>query len=112
MNKPSSSLWKDKIRDILLAGLGAMVMAEEEAEKFIRRAVNQGALEENEGQEILRDLLKKKKKESPDFDSHLKSQLRTQIESLDLPTREDIQKINLLLNKLLTRLSHNGTGTE
>ena len=68
------SSWFDMARKIMLAGVGALVLAQEEIECFVSKLVERGELAEKEGTQLIQDMKEWRfsaKKEAPsmtDFD--------------------------------------------
>lgn len=97
----------DLARKILLAGIGAAALAQEEAEAFINKLIEKGELAEKDGAGILKDLREKRKgKAKEEFDKLIQSI----IQRMDVPTKKDFQvlsdKISELAQKIESLESH------
>jgi len=58
--KPSECVrtgWTDQIHRVLLAGVGAVVLAQEEVEDLVGRLVKRGELAEKDGRDLVREVL-------------------------------------------------------
>src|SRR5438874_134948 len=51
----------DLVRKFALAGVGAVVLAQEEVEEFVAKLVQKGELAEKDGKSLVKDLLEKRK---------------------------------------------------
>src|SRR5438552_8651713 len=79
------------LRKFALASVGAVVLAQEEIEEFVRRLVEKGELAEKDGRTLVRDLLEKWKKvaertpspEAPEIDRTIDRVLH----KINVPTR-------------------------
>src|SRR5690606_30102634 len=49
-------------RKVLLAGVGVVALAQEEAESFVNKLVERGELAEKDGRQLIKDILEKRKK--------------------------------------------------
>src|SRR4051812_14566433 len=54
--------WGELLRKVALASVGAVVLAQEEIEEFVRRLVEKGEIAEKDGRTLVRDLLEKRRR--------------------------------------------------
>lgn len=95
-------------RRILLAGVGAVALAQEEVEAFVSRLVEKGEIAERDGRRLVNDIVDRRKTQVEDVQDGLESRLEGQIEKvitrMNIPTKSDInelsQKIALLTEKV------------
>lgn len=78
-------------RKVLLAGIGAAALAQEEADAFINKLIEKGELAEKDGRDILMDFRNKRKRE---IEKELDNLVSTIINKMDIPTKDDIEKIS------------------
>ena len=60
--KKAPESFGELLRKFALASVGAVVLAQEEIEEFVRRLVEKGELAEKDGRTLVRDLLEKRKR--------------------------------------------------
>jgi polyhydroxyalkanoate synthesis regulator phasin len=88
-------------RKVLLAGIGAAALVQEEAEAFINRLIEKGELAEKDGRDLMQDLREKRRKKIAE---KLDNRINSIISEMDIPTKADIdlltEKISELSNKI------------
>lgn len=88
-------------RKVLLAGIGAAALVQEEAEAFIHRLIEKGELAEKDGRDLMQDLREKRRKK---VSEKLDNRINSIINKMDIPTKADIdlltEKISELSNKI------------
>ena len=95
-------------RKVLLAGIGAVALAQEEVEDFVVRLVDRGEIAEKDGRRLISDVLERRKKDVKKVGGRVSDGLEETIETvlhrMNIPTKEDInhltQKINTLTKKV------------
>lgn len=85
-------------RKMLLAGVGAMALAQDEAESFVNRLVERGEIAEKEGRQLIKDMMEKRKKKAEETVEKTESELDVRVERIlqrmNIPTRKDINAIS------------------
>lgn len=83
------SSWFDIARKVVLAGVGAVVLAQEEIECFVAKLVERGELAEKEGKELVQDM-KLWRKTSTEIEAAPMAEFRRLQEKMDqLATQVD-----------------------
>jgi poly(hydroxyalkanoate) granule-associated protein len=104
-NESSNSLLSG-LRRILMASIGAVVLAQEEIEEFINKMVERGEIADGDARNLVSDVLDRRKRLVQDGTKTAEGELDKRIESLlqrmNIPTKTDIE----LLNANITELSH------
>ncbi len=89
-------------RKVLLAGIGAVSLAQEEAEKFVNRLVERGELEDVDGRKLI-DELRERGRESLErgrqrvretVAGSTRQDMEETLQKMDIPTRADIKALN------------------
>jgi polyhydroxyalkanoate synthesis regulator phasin len=88
---------------IMLAGLGAISMTRERAEKIFDEYVSRGKLEKENRTGFVKAMMDAADKNRAEFEKLIDKQVRQTIEHLNLPTRDDIQRLEQKVDKLLSR---------
>lgn len=96
---------------VLLAGVGAVGLAQDEVEEFIDRLVDRGQIAEDEGKKVVRDVLDKRKKlfeRRADAARHvggdLEQRVAEAIDRLNIPTKDEIEALNDKITALTRKL--------
>ncbi len=90
----------DTIRDALLAGFGV----QEKVKEFIDDLVKKGELNESQGAKLIKEWTDSAKKTTTDFTQGFSDIVTKTLEKMNLPTRDDIEKINSKINSLSRRI--------
>jgi len=88
------------IRKVLLAGVGAVVLTQEEVEKIINRLVERGELAEQEGKKLFHDVMTKRKKEAKKAEDEMSKQLEELLARMNVPTKSDIDALSAKITAL------------
>lgn len=99
------------VRRIVLAGIGAVAVAQEEAEEFVHKLVERGEIAEKDGRKLLNDISERRKKAQDGVQDRaqttidgLDSRMEGLLDRLNVPTKSDIEalseKVALLAEKV------------
>jgi poly(hydroxyalkanoate) granule-associated protein len=92
-------------RRVLLAGIGAVALAQEEMEEFVNKLVERGEIAEKDGRKLMKDLMERRKKQAAEASSESEEQFEERMEEIltrmDIPSKSDIDE----LGKKVTALS-------
>lgn len=86
-------------RKVLLAAIGAVALAQDEAEDFVARLVERGEIAERDARKLLREMTDKRRKNT---EGELDKRVETLLEKLNVPTKADIDA----LGHKITTLTH------
>lgn len=106
----SGNPFVEGVRRVLLAGVGAVSLAQDEAEKFVHKLIEKGEIAEKDGRSLLNDLAENRKQRAQESGKRVSDELEKRMESLlnrmNIPTKSDIeqlsQKVAELTNKIDT----------
>jgi poly(hydroxyalkanoate) granule-associated protein len=91
-------------RKVLLAGVGAIVLAQEEIEDFVNRLVERGEIAEKDGKKLVREMMAKRKKNTAKAEEEFNKRIEEIIKRMNVPTKVDIdvlsEKISALTKKV------------
>ena len=95
-------------RKLFLAGLGAVVLAQDEFSKMASRFVEQGEETEKQSRKAVNDLMKIRRKEASQMARQVRKEankrLETTLHAVNVPTRSDIERLNRKLTQLNKKL--------
>jgi poly(hydroxyalkanoate) granule-associated protein len=92
-------------RRVLLAGIGAVALAQEEIEEFINKLIERGEIAEQDGRRLMKDLVERRKKQANEVRTDTEEQFEQRMEEIlarmNIPSKTDIDE----LGKKVTALS-------
>lgn len=94
----------DAARKVLLAGIGAIALAQEEIEDFVERLVERGEIAEKDGRKLLREVMDKRKKDAKKAEDEVTKRVESVMDRMSVPSKADIdalsEKITVLTQKI------------
>lgn len=90
----------DAVRNALLAGFGV----QEKVKEFIDDLVKKGELSESQAAKLVKEWSEKADKTSDQLSKSLSDLVNKTMEKMNLPTREDIEKLNKKVQTLSARV--------
>ncbi|MBN2549975.1 MAG: phasin family protein [Anaerolineales bacterium] len=91
-------------RKILLAGIGAMAIAQDEIEEFVQKLVDRGEIAEKDGRKLVREIMDKRRKRVEHAEAELTTRIEDILNRMSVPTKKDIdalsEKIAILTRKV------------
>ena len=91
---------------MFLAGLGALSMTRERAEKIFEDYVRRGEAERGQQAGFVKDMMDTAEKARTDLEQIIGKQIRQVVTSMDLVTREDLARLEAKLDELLATRFH------
>lgn len=93
----------DSAHKLMLAGLGALTMTRERAEQIFDDAVRRGQAAQDDRSGFVKDLMDGAEKMRGDLEELVNRQVKQTLMSMDVATREDLQRIEAKLDEVLAR---------
>jgi poly(hydroxyalkanoate) granule-associated protein len=94
----------DATRKVLLAGIGAFALAQEEIEDFIGKLVERGEIAEQDGKKLIREVVDKRKKTTKDAEEEANKRIQDILDRLNVPTKSDIDSLGEKIAVLTKRV--------
>jgi poly(hydroxyalkanoate) granule-associated protein len=91
-------------RKVLLAGVGAVVLTQEEVEKVVARLVERGEIAEKEGKKLVGEVMDKRKKETRKAEDELEKRVEDLLNRMNVPTKSDIQSLSAKIEALTKKV--------
>ncbi|MHB8843162.1 MAG: phasin family protein [Nitrospirota bacterium] len=88
------------IKKAMLVGLGA----QEKAKEFVEELVKAGELSKSEGSTLVKEWTAKAEESTKEFDKRVKETVANVLEKLNIPNREDMEKLEKKVQTLNARL--------
>jgi poly(hydroxyalkanoate) granule-associated protein len=99
-----SNPFMEATRNVLLAGVGVVTLAQDEAEKFVNRLVERGELAERDGRSLLDDLKERRRRNVRRTEERLDQRLEDLLNKLNVPSKSDIDALSAKLNELTQKI--------
>lgn len=103
-----SNPFVEGVRRVLLAGVGAVSLAQDEAEKFVHKLIEKGEIAEKDGRSLLNDLADKRKQRTQESSKRVSDELEKRMESLlnrmNIPTKSDIEQLSQKVAELTKKI--------
>ncbi len=90
----------DPIRNLLLAGLGAVAYSQEKLKVAIQGLVEKGELSREQGEKVLGEWIERGKEEQEKLGGRVSGELKKLVAKLSLVTRDDLQALEDRIEKL------------
>jgi poly(hydroxyalkanoate) granule-associated protein len=101
----------DGLHKILLAGIGAVSLAQDEVEDFVNKLIEKGEIAEKDGRKLLDDIDQKRKeqtgkvkKQTEKAEKELDKRLDGLLAKLNVPTKSDIDGLNKKIAALTKKI--------
>jgi len=88
------------IKKAMLVGLGA----QEKAKEFVEELVKAGELSKSEASSLVKEWSAKAEESTKEFDKRVKETVANVLEKLNIPSREDMEKLEKKIQALNARL--------
>jgi polyhydroxyalkanoate synthesis regulator phasin len=88
---------------LMLAGLGAVSMTRERAEKIFEEYVSRGKVEKEARTGFVKEVMDTAEKTRKDFEKLISEQVHKTVDKLEFATREDIKRLEQKLDRLLNK---------
>ena len=82
------------VRKLMLAGVGAVALAQDEAQELIDRLVERGEIAEGDGKQLMRDLKSRRKRQTKRVEEELDQRVAEVLDRMNIPTKAEIQSLS------------------
>jgi polyhydroxyalkanoate synthesis regulator phasin len=98
------SLIFEGARKVLLASIGAMALAQEEAQDFIDRLVERGEIAEQEGKDLMREMVEKRRERRREMKAGFNRRVEAAVRQMNVPTKDDIESLSAKITALSKKI--------
>ena len=95
-------------RKILLAGIGAVALAQDEIEEFINKLVERGEIAEQDGRKLVNEIMERRKKiqqkTGDEFSKTVNKQVEQILQRMDVPSKADIDSLSKKISELSKKI--------
>ena len=81
-------------RKVLLAGIGAIGLAQDEIEDFVNKLIERGEIAEKDGRKLVKEIRDRRKKTTHDAEEKMNKQVEEILDRLNVPTKSDIEALS------------------
>ncbi|PID85872.1 MAG: hypothetical protein CSB13_05785 [Chloroflexi bacterium] len=98
----------DTVRRVLMAGVGVVVLAQEEVEEFVNKLIERGEIAEKDGRKLINDVFENRKQQAQETKQATQEEIDKRLERildrLNVPTRGDIDMLNAKVTELTEKV--------
>jgi poly(hydroxyalkanoate) granule-associated protein len=80
-------------RKVLLAGIGAVALAQDEVEDFVNRLIERGEIAEKDGRKLVREVMDRRKKDAEKAEDEVGKRVEEILDRMNVPTKGDIEAL-------------------
>lgn len=91
-------------RKVLLAGIGAVALAQDEIEDFIGKLVERGEIAEQDGKRLISEIMDKRKRSADKAEDEFTKRIEEILDRMNVPTKEDINKLGQKITNLTKKV--------
>jgi len=91
-------------RKVLLAGIGAVALAQDEVEDFVDKLIERGEIAEKDGRKLIREVIDKRKKNAEKTEDEIGSRVEEVLTRMKVPTKSDIESVSNKIAALSEKL--------
>ncbi len=90
----------DLLKKTILTGIGIASLTKDKIEELGKKISEESKLSAEEGKKLVNDLLKQSEKAREDLENQVQKLVKIALEKLDIPTREDLNRLEKRIIKL------------
>lgn len=94
----------NRARKVLLASVGATVLAQDEIEEFVKHLINRGELAESEGTKLVEEMRERRRKNMEKAEERISKRMERMIKRLEIPTKADVDSLSDRITSISKKL--------
>ena len=95
-------------RKVLLAGIGAVALTQEEVEKFVHKLIERGEIAEKDGRKLINDVMEKRRRKaeeaSVEAEETYESRMEEVLARMNIPSKSDIDALSSKITTLTEKV--------
>jgi poly(hydroxyalkanoate) granule-associated protein len=91
-------------RKVLLASIGAVALAQEEAEAFVKKLIERGEIAEKDGHRLIDDMRERRKKKFKEGEWEPGKRMDALLERAGVPSKSDIEALSEKISALTEKV--------
>jgi len=92
------------VRRVLMAGVGAVALAQDEVEDFVNKLVERGEIAEKDGRSLVKDIFERRKERAQKAEDALDKRVEGLLDRMDVPSKRDIDKLSKKITLLAQKV--------
>jgi polyhydroxyalkanoate synthesis regulator phasin len=104
VEEPERKALLEAARKVLLAGIGAVALAQEEIEDFVNKLIERGEIAEKDGRQLVRDVVEKRRKKTQEAEHELDKHIEELLDRMNVPTKADIADLSAKIATLTKKV--------
>jgi len=103
-NPEERSMIYDLLRKFLLAGVGTVVLAQDEIENFVEKMVEKGELAEKDARKLVREVIDRRKEGAKKAEAEIDKRVEDTLNRMNIPTKADIEALSNKISALTKKV--------
>ena len=95
-------------RNVLLAGIGAMALTQEEIEKFVHKLIERGEIAEKDGRRLIKDVMERRRRKaeeaSVEAEATYEGRMEEVLARMNIPSKSDIDALSRKITTLTEKV--------
>jgi polyhydroxyalkanoate synthesis regulator phasin len=96
---------EEKVKKVLLAGLGGVVITGDKLEALKKKLVKENKMSEKEAKGLIDELVEAGQGQWKEFEKSAKEMLRKRLDTMDVPNRKELDELRERIDRLEQRLN-------
>ena len=96
---------EEKLKKVLLAGLGGVVITGDKLEALKKKLVKENNMSEKEAKGLIDELVEAGQGQWKEFEKSVKEMVRKRLDSMDVPNRKELDELRARVDRLEQRLA-------
>lgn len=100
--------FSEMMRKVVLAGIGAAALAQDELEEFVEKLIERGELAEADGRKLMKDAQERRRKlfqeQTRKAEEAFERRIEAVLDRMNLPTRDEIAALNARIAELTQKV--------
>jgi poly(hydroxyalkanoate) granule-associated protein len=94
----------DKVHKVLLAGIGAVALAQEEVEEFVGKLIERGEIAEADGRKMMNDVMERRRKQAKKAEDVFDKRVEEILNRLSIPSKAEIEALTAKIAALTEKV--------
>ncbi len=94
----------DITRKVMLASIGAIAIAQDELEDFIKRLIERGEIAEKDGDGLIQEIKEKRKQRMQKGEEEIQKRINQLLKRVDIPSKSDLEMLNQKISNLSKKI--------
>jgi poly(hydroxyalkanoate) granule-associated protein len=101
--EPHNALY-ETLRKVLLAGIGAVSIAQEEIDDLVKKLVERGEIAEKDGKKLIHEMNEKRKHQSKKTEDQVSKRIEDVLDRMNVPRKSDIDALGEKIGELSAKV--------